>query len=73
MEVGEELSLDFIEQNRNRDLEVLFEKEERGLYHGYTNNYIRVAASSQENLTNKIYHGTIKDKTVEPVEFQIRR
>ena len=73
MEVGEELSLDFIEQNRNRDLEVLFEKEERGLYHGYTTNYIRVVASSQENLTNKIYHGTIKDKTVEPVEFQIRR
>ena len=72
IETGQKLALDFIEKNFSRDLEVLFEKEVEGVYQGYTSNYIRVACKSKKNLTNKILHGTITDKMLEPVNFKIR-
>lgn len=71
--IGDVLAQDFIEKNKGRDLDVLFEQENQGFYEGYTSNYIRVKTKSDRPLTNQILHGTIEKSTGEPVEFKLRR
>lgn len=44
----------FQQQHLDRDVEVLFEQQEDGLWTGYTGNYLRVTAVSPENLANRL-------------------
>ncbi len=44
----------FAERHLGREVEVLFEQCERGWWTGHTGNYLRAAAKSDENLTNRI-------------------
>ncbi len=50
----------FYEARIGRRLEVLFESAEDGYWHGYSPNYIRVAAASGEDLTNRLAHVTVQ-------------
>ncbi len=52
--LGHELEKDFIEKNRGRALEVLFEERVDNANEGYTTNYIRTRATSAEYLENQI-------------------
>lgn len=52
--LGLELERDFIEKNRNRALEVLFEERVDGANNGYTTNYIRTHTTSDDDLENQI-------------------
>lgn len=54
LEVGAESSRVFREQNLGSIVDVLWEEQEDGLWSGLTGNYIRVAAESRDDLTNRL-------------------
>ncbi|MDU1643093.1 tRNA (N(6)-L-threonylcarbamoyladenosine(37)-C(2))-methylthiotransferase MtaB, partial [Peptoniphilus harei] len=59
--LGEEYQEIFERENMKTPQSVLFEEEHDGVYYGYTTNYIRVKAKSEEDLTNKIKKVKILD------------
>ena len=59
--LGEEYQEIFERENMKTPQSVLFEEEHDGVYYGYTTNYIRVKAKSNEDLTNKIKKVKILD------------
>ena len=59
--LGEEYQEIFERENMKTTQSVLFEEEHDGVYYGYTTNYIRVKAKSEEDLTNKIKKVKILD------------
>ncbi|KYO65163.1 tRNA (N(6)-L-threonylcarbamoyladenosine(37)-C(2))-methylthiotransferase MtaB [Thermovenabulum gondwanense] len=62
IELSHQLEKDFREKFKGKILRVLFEEEtQESLYEGFTDNYIRVAAFSGENLHNKIYSVLLKE------------
>lgn len=61
IEVGEIYQKKFKLANMNMPKSVLFEEEHEKEYYGYTTNYIRVKAKSDEDLTNKIKSVEILD------------
>lgn len=64
MKIEECIAMDFLKDNINKTFEVLFEQEiEKGVYEGYTTNYIRVFVASKDNLKNQI-------KSVKLLEIQ---
>lgn len=65
--LGEELSEKFIGQNLNRDLSILFEEEEEGVHYGYSSNYIRVKGIGENDLSNHLAYGKIKEVGKEPI------
>ncbi len=54
-------------------MEVLFENPREGLWPGYTGNYIRVAASSREDIRNRRAHVRLIRQTADFVEAEIIR
>ena len=69
MTLGDELARSFIEQQKGKELEVLFEKKEKDdFYYGYTTNYIRVKVSSDKDLKNNIKDVKIIGEGTEPVQ-----
>jgi threonylcarbamoyladenosine tRNA methylthiotransferase MtaB len=55
IKIEEEMGINFLNMNKNKVLEVLFEQEiQKGIYEGYTTNYIRVFVESEQNLKNEI-------------------
>ena len=58
--LGEEYQEIFERENMKTTQSVLFEEHD-GVYYGYTTNYIRVKAKSEEDLTNKIKKVKILD------------
>ncbi|MDK7376708.1 tRNA (N(6)-L-threonylcarbamoyladenosine(37)-C(2))-methylthiotransferase MtaB [Peptoniphilus harei] len=59
--LGEEYQEIFERENMKTTQSVLFEEKHDGVYYGYTTNYIRVKAKSEEDLTNKIKKVKILD------------
>lgn len=59
--LGEEYQQIFERENMKTPQSVLFEEEHDEVYYGYTTNYIRVKAKSNEDLTNKIKKVKILD------------
>ncbi len=59
--LGEEYQEIFERENMKTTHSVLFEEKHDGVYYGYTTNYIRVKAKSEEDLTNKIKKVKILD------------
>lgn len=59
--LGEEYQEIFERENMKTTQAVLFEEKHDGVYYGYTTNYIRVKAKSEEDLTNKIKKVKILD------------
>ncbi len=51
--LGAQKRYDYYEKHLGKTLEVLFEDPRRGLWPGYTGNYIRVVSQSSENLANR--------------------
>ncbi len=51
--LGAQKRYDFSEKHLGQTLEVLFEDSRKGLWPGYTGNYIRVICQSSENLANR--------------------
>jgi len=60
-QIGAHKRQTFHAQYVGRTLEVLFEKQERGRWYGYTGNYIRVAACSNNELENDIAAVTLDE------------
>ena len=54
--IGDKTAKDFLASQTGRKLEVLFEREQNGFFHGHARNYIEVAAPSAEDL-----HGIVRD------------
>lgn len=67
IELGEKLSSDFIEQNINRNLLVLFEESIEGKAYGYSSNYLRICVEEQKDLHNSIGYAKIKSVEKEPI------
>ncbi|MFA6244369.1 MAG: tRNA (N(6)-L-threonylcarbamoyladenosine(37)-C(2))-methylthiotransferase MtaB [Candidatus Hydrogenedentales bacterium] len=51
---------DFHQDHLGRAMDVLFESEEDGCWHGYTGNYIRVAVRSSDRLENEVRPVTLE-------------
>lgn len=71
IEANDRLMEEFIEQNKNRSLKVLFEERKGDYYEGYTTNYIRCKLKTQEELKNKIIN--VKIKGVEKEEAEVEK
>ena len=54
LELAEKLNREFREKYLNKDVDVLFEREENGFYEGHTRNYIKVLCKAEKDLTNQI-------------------
>lgn len=56
IEISNKLAENFIIENYNRELSVLFEKElnDNNIYEGYSTNYIRIQVYSEEDLKNTV-------------------
>jgi threonylcarbamoyladenosine tRNA methylthiotransferase MtaB len=55
IELEQKMGIDFLINNKNKVIEVLFEQEvQKGIYEGYTTNYIKVFVGSEEPLKNQI-------------------
>ena len=61
IELSNKNEREYNEKYIGKSVEVLFEEEKDGLWSGYTKNYVRVFAESDENLENKIQKVEIKD------------
>lgn len=62
LELEKMMALEFLEKNKNRTEQVLFEQEiQKNIYEGYTSNYIKVIVNSDYSLKNKIIPITIKE------------
>ena len=61
IELSNKNEREYNEKYIGKSVEVLFEEEKDGLWSGYTKNYVRVFAESDENLENKILKVEIKD------------
>lgn len=54
-EIEKYMRYEFLKQNLNKKLDVLFEKQlEKGIFEGYTTNYIKVFSNSDIDLKNNI-------------------
>ena len=54
MNLSDENQKKYHQSYLNRDIEVLFEEEKNGVYHGHTDNYILAYCKSQQKLENQI-------------------
>lgn len=54
LELSEKLNAEFMLQYINKDMEVLFERYEKGYYEGHTRNYIKVLAKSEKDISNTL-------------------
>lgn len=54
LDLAEKLNREFREKYLNKDVDVLFEREENGFYEGHTRNYIKVLCKAEKDLTNQI-------------------
>lgn len=61
----------FTEQYLGETVEVLFEKQKDGLWPAYTDNYIRVAVESEENLLNQIRKVKLKRTVADFIEAEL--
>ncbi len=61
IELSNKNEREYNEKYIGKSVDVLFEEEKDGLWSGYTKNYVRVFAESDENLENKILKVEIKD------------
>ncbi len=52
--ISDQLEEDFINKFKNKNMDVLFEREKNCTYEGYTTNYIKVKKNSETNIINKI-------------------
>ena len=61
IELSNKNEREYNEKYIGKRVEVLFEEEKDGLWSGYTKNYVRVFAESDENLENRLKKIEIKD------------
>ena len=61
IELSNKNEREYNEKYIGKSVEVLFEEEKDGLWSGYTKNYVRVFAESDENLENRLKKIEIKD------------
>lgn len=64
IELDKKLEKEFMSKFIGRDMSVLYEQKHNGLengYEGYTSNYIKVVATSDENIEEKIVKTKLKD------------
>lgn len=54
IDIATQLQLDFLKSQINKNLEVLFETNDKNSYQGYSKNYIRVIVNSEENICGQI-------------------
>ena len=61
IELSNKNEREYNEKYIGKSVDVLFEEEKDGLWSGYTKNYVRVFAESDENLENRLKKIEIKD------------
>ncbi len=64
-EVGQRKKLTFARSFVGQTVSVLFEEQHSGLWEGWTDNYLRVAVNSKENLKNEIRFVQLKEAETE--------
>lgn len=73
-QLGEKLKHEFIKQNQGKDnceLEVLFEEKEGDCFVGYSKNYIKCYAKSDEDLSNSVRLVEIQEVTADGAKVQL--
>ena len=59
------LSKEFINKNFKQNVQVLFESQKNGYWHGYTQNFIRIKYKNSKNLNNQIQNIRLTKKYID--------